>query len=276
MDTRNPISAVIFDLYDTLVPGGGRGLRDAVSHAMAGDLGVDPEAFADAVRSSFDARARGLMGDVAATARALADGLGAQPDPQAVARAAERRLDLHRSLLRPTPEVLAELDRLRADGYRIGLISDCSAETPALWPGTPLAERIDAAVFSCTMRTRKPDPALYRAVAAELGVEPERCAYVGDGASDELNGAAALGMTAIQLRLPSVDERERAERASIYGATPWTGPVIEELGQVRQIVALNNQVAYWDEAAGTKTFTHPLRNAWLDGVDRQALVLDYG
>jgi HAD superfamily hydrolase (TIGR01509 family) len=193
-----------------------------------------------------------------------------------VARAAERRLDLHRSLLQPAPAVLAELDRLRAEGYRIGLISDCSAETPVLWPDTPLAQRVDAAVFSCTMRTRKPDPALYRAVAAELGVEPERCAYVGDGASDELNGAAALGMTAIQLRPPVVDERERAERASIYGAKPWIGPVIEELGQVRRIVALNNQVAYWDEAAGSKTFTHPLHAPWLDGVDRRAAVLDYG
>ncbi|MFD4603366.1 class I SAM-dependent methyltransferase [Streptomyces sp. NPDC058464] len=37
-----------------------------------------------------------------------------------------------------------------------------------------------------------------------------------------------------------------------------------------------SQTAYWDAAATTKTFTHPLHMPWLDGVDRRAAVLDYG
>nr|WP_202919571.1 class I SAM-dependent methyltransferase [Streptomyces adustus] len=39
---------------------------------------------------------------------------------------------------------------------------------------------------------------------------------------------------------------------------------------------LDSQPAYWDAAATTKTFTHPLHLPWLDDVDRQAAVLDYG
>ncbi|WP_432187849.1 class I SAM-dependent methyltransferase [Streptomyces sp. Tue6028] len=39
---------------------------------------------------------------------------------------------------------------------------------------------------------------------------------------------------------------------------------------------LDNQRAYWDAAATTKTFTHPLHMPWLDGVDRDAAILDYG
>ncbi|TKA12600.1 class I SAM-dependent methyltransferase [Actinacidiphila oryziradicis] len=39
---------------------------------------------------------------------------------------------------------------------------------------------------------------------------------------------------------------------------------------------LDTQVAYWDAAAATKAFTHPVHLPWLDGVSRHAAVLDYG
>lgn len=37
-----------------------------------------------------------------------------------------------------------------------------------------------------------------------------------------------------------------------------------------------NQIAYWDGPGATKTFTHPVEFAWLDGVRRDARMLDYG
>ncbi|MGW3654955.1 class I SAM-dependent methyltransferase [Streptomyces sp. NPDC005151] len=40
--------------------------------------------------------------------------------------------------------------------------------------------------------------------------------------------------------------------------------------------ALDRQTAYWDAAAATKQFTHPLHTPWLDGISRHAAVLDYG
>lgn len=38
----------------------------------------------------------------------------------------------------------------------------------------------------------------------------------------------------------------------------------------------DSQIPYWDAAAATKTFTHPLHLPWLDGISRQAAMLDYG
>ncbi|MQY14400.1 Trans-aconitate 2-methyltransferase [Streptomyces sp. RB5] len=38
----------------------------------------------------------------------------------------------------------------------------------------------------------------------------------------------------------------------------------------------DSQVPYWDAAAATKTFTHPLHPPWLDALGRSAAVLDYG
>lgn len=39
---------------------------------------------------------------------------------------------------------------------------------------------------------------------------------------------------------------------------------------------LDNQTSYWDAAAATKRFTHPLHTAWTDALSRNAAVLDYG
>ncbi|WP_033326389.1 class I SAM-dependent methyltransferase [Streptomyces yerevanensis] len=39
---------------------------------------------------------------------------------------------------------------------------------------------------------------------------------------------------------------------------------------------LDSQVPYWDAAAATKTFTHPLHLPWLDEIGRHAAILDYG
>jgi SAM-dependent methyltransferase len=39
---------------------------------------------------------------------------------------------------------------------------------------------------------------------------------------------------------------------------------------------LTDQTAYWDAVAETKRFTHPLHTPWLDGLGRNAVILDYG
>ncbi|MFJ8825387.1 class I SAM-dependent methyltransferase [Streptomyces sp. NPDC102467] len=39
---------------------------------------------------------------------------------------------------------------------------------------------------------------------------------------------------------------------------------------------LDSQIPYWDAAAATKTFTHPLHLPWLDGISRHSAILDYG
>jgi putative hydrolase of the HAD superfamily len=95
---------------------------------------------------------------------------------------------------RPRSGALATLDRLRAGGYRLGLLSDCSSELYEAWADTPYASRIDAPVFSWREGLRKPDPRLYATVAARLGVPAEDCWYVGDGGSREHAGAERAGM----------------------------------------------------------------------------------
>ena len=172
------IRAVVFDLWGTLVllP---RGRRDAVIPAMAADLGVEASAFAAAFRESYVERFTGATGSIEDTVDELAVRCGGSPSRAAVARAAARRLELIRSSLVAGDEALSVLDELRARGFRLGLVTDCSVETPTLWLQSTLAARFDAVAFSCVLGVRKPDPAVFLACLESLGVLPDACAYVG-------------------------------------------------------------------------------------------------
>lgn len=42
------------------------------------------------------------------------------------------------------------------------------------------------------------------------------------------------------------------------------------------MVDLDNQLGYWNSTGASKTFGHPVEPSWLEGLDRQARILDYG
>jgi putative hydrolase of the HAD superfamily len=78
---------------------------------------------------------------------------------------------------------------------------------------------------------KKPDPRIYDLVCRQLGVEPDRCLYVGDGSSRELTGAREVGMTPILISVPT--DQYFVERED---ASEWTGPVVESLSEVLDFV----------------------------------------
>jgi putative hydrolase of the HAD superfamily len=192
-------TAVLLDLYNTLVSSGADVRRDEINAAMGADLGVDPpERFSALFRQSYPQRFVGALGDLEATVRAVAHVAGVTPTESQVRLAAARRRAFARELLWPSPSTLEALDALRADGWRLGLVTNCSAETPELWKRTPLASRFEAVGFSCELGVAKPDPAIYLAVCSFLSVPPTECLYVGDGGDGELPGAANLGMSVVR------------------------------------------------------------------------------
>jgi putative hydrolase of the HAD superfamily len=218
-----PARAVVFDLFDTLVPGGARSARDALSRQMAEDLGVDGGRFVTVFKGSFRRRWTGSLGPLEQTIAALAVECGGAPDGHAVRRAADRRLAFTRRQITPTPAVLKVLDELRAAGWRLGLVSNCSAEIPLLWPTNPLSRWIEHPVFSCEFGLCKPDPKIFTHAARALRIPPPRCVFVADGAGGELLGAQSAGMRTIRVQANDVDH-------STYGAVgPWTGTTVTSL-----------------------------------------------
>jgi putative hydrolase of the HAD superfamily len=101
------------------------------------------------------------------------------------------------------PEVLATLDRLRADGKRLGLVSNITLLPPLVREDLDrmsLGSRLDATVFSSEVGVRKPDPRIFREALERLGSDPAETVFVGDRLYDDISGAQAVGMRAILTR----------------------------------------------------------------------------
>lgn len=161
---------------------------------------------------------------------------GLPPDEALVERLYQQRLQTkalpYARVEAPLLHTLAEIKRR---GLRLGLLSDCAPEDAAPWPASPLAPLFDAAVFSYQVGTAKPDPACYHIVCARLGVPPAQALFVGDGAHDELAGAAHAGLVPYRAewfrdRWPDW-QRARPDRASAM-AFPSLGTLAELLAAV--------------------------------------------
>lgn len=218
--------AVLFDLFNTLVPGGTDGLRESVLTRMAGILRVDPAAYVKAFADSWPVRFVGAMGDLDNVVRVLAREVGGAPTGEQVAVAAALRRGMTAGLLAAVPPAtLSMLDKLRVDGWPLGLVSNTTSETPDRFRRSRLATRFDATVFSSELGVKKPDATIFLAACEQLGVSPQECVYVGDGADDELAAASSLGMRAIRT----------TEHADTDPG--WSGPVVRTLADLPGLLA---------------------------------------
>jgi putative hydrolase of the HAD superfamily len=156
--------------------------------------------------------------------RSIAAELGLGGDVQAVMAI---RRDWTLESLVPRADAIPTLEELRRRGHKLGMISVCSDDVPEVWDRTPFATLFDSTVFSCSVGFSKPDPRIYLVAADELGVEPEDCLFVGDGANDELPGAERAGMTALQLRAPGEQLTAEGER--------WSGRYVGMLSDVLEL-----------------------------------------
>lgn len=99
--------------------------------------------------------------------------------------------------LRPRPEVLDLIERGRAAGIRVGLLSNSWGDGEYdPYAGYDLDSIFDAVVISGDTGTRKPDAAIYLIAADELGMPPRECVYADDTAANLLV-AEELGMATV-------------------------------------------------------------------------------
>jgi putative hydrolase of the HAD superfamily len=214
---------VIFDLWDTIV------LWDvAGSHKhyeeMAAHVGVDADVMARAWQETHIERSTGPLADSVRAVLERAGGNEAHIDTLS-----EMRRVHTRDALVPREGAIETLEALKRRGFKVGMISVCSGDVEDVWEDTLLAPHFDDVVLSCAVGLRKPDPRIYELSCERLGVEPEECLFVGDGANDELAGAERVGMKAVCILRPGADEALWAE------ARGWE-PTIRSLPEVLNLV----------------------------------------
>jgi putative hydrolase of the HAD superfamily len=224
--------AVIFDLFGTLVDNFSITEYSRVLAEMSAILGAPPEKFSRLWRDTFPMRTNGTHKTHVESIEHVCQELGVPVTAEQVRRTAEMRLEYTARSLVPRPDAVPTLRKLREDGFKVGLISDCSPETPAVWHRTPFVGLFDVTIFSCVAGMKKPDPRIYRLAASRLGMMARDCLYIGDGSSHELTGARAVGMYPVMIRDPG----ESVDTHYVEREDAWDGPVIAFLRQVLDLV----------------------------------------
>ena len=189
------IQAVIFDMYETLLTQFCSPLYYGTE--IARDLGLRPEEFLPGWRATEEARATGKL-TFEDTMERLMKAHGVY-SPEAHRRVVDKRIAIQADCFTHLhPGIEPMLSGLKERGIRIGLITNCFSEEAKLIRESELFSYFDAPCLSWELGVRKPDPAIFHECLQKLGIPAEHCLYVGDGGSQELEAARALGMQAVQ------------------------------------------------------------------------------
>jgi putative hydrolase of the HAD superfamily len=195
------LKAVLFDVDFTLVrPGPELGPEGYLRLARRHGLELDVSRYAEARACALETLRRDpeLHHDEEiwiAFSERVVRGMGGNSD-----RAREVAVEIERAWERSEnfdlyEDALPALEELRRRGLKIGLVSNGARNIDEFVAHHEL--RVDAAVGSRAHGKVKPDPSIFQAALELLGVAPQEAAMVGDTLEDDVEGARAIGMTAV-------------------------------------------------------------------------------
>ena len=214
------LKAVLFDLWETLIKDPGdrsqprQAWRAAAVHRVLESTGCDAES--DTVYEALSNLSRGLNAmhdegrDPGAPGRVemffelLSHPATSAFDGDVRTRILEAIGNIsaeHAPLL--ASGAVESLSALKARGITNALVSNAGVTTaPSLrWllDEYGLRPHLDVLVFSDEMSMAKPDPAIFRHTLEALGADASECAFVGDSPLNDIAGAQAAGIFAVQV-----------------------------------------------------------------------------
>ncbi len=92
------------------------------------------------------------------------------------------------------PEVPAALAALRAEGWRLVVVSNWDVSLHERLAETGIAPLVDAAVASAELGVAKPDAAIFRHALRVAGAPAEGSWHAGDSVEADVEGARAAGL----------------------------------------------------------------------------------
>ena len=98
-------------------------------------------------------------------------------------------------------DVVPTLQRLRAAGFKLAIVSNWDTPLDPLTERLGIAEYFDAIVASHDVRVRseKPDPHIFNYALTAIGVSAEEVVHVGDTYAADIIGAKDVGIRPILL-----------------------------------------------------------------------------
>jgi putative hydrolase of the HAD superfamily len=185
--------ACLVDVYDTIVS------CDFVAHRaeLPALSGIAPQDWQSGYSRVGKAFTLGQLSKAEGFEQILRAG-GVQARPDLVQALVDRDRELLLRSARLFDDALPFLRELRSRGIKIAIVSNCSEHTRDLLVGNGVAGLADALVLSCEVGAQKPAAEIFAYALDQLDVPARHALFVDDQPS-YCAGAAALGITAVQI-----------------------------------------------------------------------------
>ena len=190
--------AVIFDLFETLITEWGH--KKYTKNEMCADLGIERKIFDIYWEEKEQERYIGNMTFEDSILYACKN-CGKHIDNLLLSDIVDKRMTTKSKCFEYViPDVFQLLRNLKAMGLGTAIISNCSSEEVKVLKESEIYKYFDEVILSYEVHMKKPDACIYEEAAKRLGVDLNECIFVGDGGSNELAGAKAVGMKAVQAK----------------------------------------------------------------------------
>lgn len=218
------LRAIFFDMDDTLLDTSG-GVNEAWSltaEAFAPGLGIEAEALNKAIRAQMmefwkdeaavehwrtrlhEARVHNIEQTLVANAL----------DTSRAQAIADHYWDAQSSRFKLFEDSVATLDRLRGEGYRIGLITNGPAEMQRWKIGRfDLERHFDVIVIEGEFGHGKPHPNVFLHAMTSVGSHGGDSLHIGDNLYADVGGAKSAGMHAAWIHRDRLELKETPEHA---------------------------------------------------------------
>jgi len=127
--------------------------------------------------------------------------------------------------IKAVPEARQVLSKLRAKGYKIGVLSNTLPNVAATLSAIEIHDLVDVAIASCTLGSHKPDLECFVKAAELLGHTPEEILFV-DDKLENIQAALELGMHALLInhhaeKGATLNTRVDSEIFNLYGVLEY-------------------------------------------------------
>ena len=133
---------------------------------------------------------------------------------------------------RTFPDVNRSMQRLRAEGIKVAVISNADADVTVFCQQLQFAHEMDLIVTSALVGYEKPDVRTFLAALEPLKVEPRRAVHIGDQPRSDVVGALRTGMRAALI-----------DRYARHHPKAWQVPVFVGLDEFVDHILMVNQAA---------------------------------
>lgn len=132
----------------------------------------------------------------------------------------------------PNPGAVQLLQRLKASGMKLGIISNSDGRVPNLLHRLGLCG-FEVVIDSALVGVAKPDPEIFTLAREAVGSQPEEIAYVGDVPRLDAAGALLAGFNPIIYDRLNLFDQDCRELAAIHGRDIWRVASLLDIERLR-------------------------------------------